>query len=535
VRRSFCVAAPFAAGAPAASRARRRWGPFVIAAAAFFGALACAAPEPRPVDAPLRIAVRSSRATRALSSLSYKGGFEPKTLVYENLVTRDEEGRIAPGLAQSWRFEKGGTECVFELRPNARFHDGSSVTAEAVRQHFLRWVGLPEHDWLPSNRHIVDVVAEGSHTLRVRMARPMALLGELCAINPCAVRAPATVDFEGEFVEPVGSGPFEWRGISPDGSVLHYSLRARPGLDGLPQSRIDLVRFVNEPADAPIDELLAGRIDAVFDGWRERIPRRRIAALRVDPRVKVVESLGSSVVWLSFKTESGPCASETLRKQIRAALDRDELVRVAESGHADPCDTLMSPTVRPWPRGGSVARPSPLPKKNDVPRLRLLVRLDSEQQGPLAEELIDQLKAANLQVVRVALRGEAYSQAVESGAFEMRLERSWGVPYDPDLTLYNRFGPPLPHIAAANPPLWGKDPAMTELVVQLSRQTDELERARLYSLLQQRVDSSAVVIPLYVPRRFAVVRADLPLPRLDHDLYRIDATSIAPATVVRQP
>lgn len=160
---------------------------------------ACTSPPPAPLDhlRPVRIAVRASESTREISTLSYKGGFETKTLVYETLVKRDAEGRIAPALAQSWRFEDGGKECVLELRRNARFHDGSPVTAEAVREHFQRWVGLPEHDWLSCNRHILAVRAEGPQTLRIVMDEPRALLPDLCAINPCGIRAPSTLDFEG--------------------------------------------------------------------------------------------------------------------------------------------------------------------------------------------------------------------------------------------------------------------------------------------------------------------------------------------------
>jgi ABC-type transport system substrate-binding protein len=186
-------------------------------------ASACSSPPKAPLDLlrPIRISVRASGSTREISTLSYKGGFEPKTLLYETLVKRDERGRIAPALAQSWRFEADGKECVLELRKNARFHDGSPVTAEAVRQHFQRWVGLPEHDWLSCNQHIVAVRAEGPQTLRIVMDEPRALLPDLCAINPCAVRAPSTLDFEGNFVKPIGSGPFVFESVEEDGSVLH--------------------------------------------------------------------------------------------------------------------------------------------------------------------------------------------------------------------------------------------------------------------------------------------------------------------------
>jgi ABC-type transport system substrate-binding protein len=499
-------------------------------------AAACAAP-PSKIDPsrPVRIAVRASESTKEISTLSYKGGFETKTLVYETLVKRDAEGRIAPCLAQSWRFEQDGRECVFELRVNARFHDGTPVTAEAVRQHFQRWVGLPEHDWLSCNRHILAVRAEGPRTLRIVMDEPRALLPDLCAINPCAVRGPATLDFEGNFVKPIGSGPFTWEGADEDGGVLHYALRQRPGKDGLAVSRIDLVRFVNEGPDVPIDQLLAGKLDMVADSWRERIPRERIAQLRANRRFEVVESAGSSVISVGFRTEGGPCADETLRKAIRNALDRKTLIERAELGYADPCFALAAPSERVWPISDRTVTPQPPPAKRRGAPLRLLARSDSDYQPALAKAIAEQLFRANMPTDVVLLHGEALSQALESGAFDLRIESTWGSPYDPDISLNFRFGPPLDHPSSDNPPVWGQDARITELVVESQREWDETRRAAIYAKIQERIDQIAILIPLYTPRRFAVLRADLPPPQLDPDLYRIDAASVAPATIVRQP
>ncbi|MFN0241393.1 MAG: ABC transporter substrate-binding protein [Planctomycetota bacterium] len=465
---------------------------------------------------------------REISSLSYKGGFEPKTFVYETLVRRDENGRIAPALAKSWRFENEGQECVLELRADARFHDGSPVTAEAVQEHFRRWVGLPEHDWLSCNQRIQRVRVEGARTLRIVMDEPHALLPELCAINPCAIRAPATLDFEGNFVKPVGSGPFAWEGMSEDGKVLHYALSQIPGQVGRAVSRVDLVRFGNEAADVPIDELLAGRIDVVVDGWRERIPRARIDELRANPKLRVLESPGSCLISLGFRTESGACADETLRKTIRGAIDRQELVQQVELGHADPSLSYSAPSIAIWPASTTRVDP-PRPKEIVRPALRLLARADSDFEPALARAIAMQLRRANLSTEVVLLRGEAFVRAVESGAFDMRIESTWGVPYDPDISLGARFGPPSSRRAAATPSIWGRDVRMTELVIAAQREWDEDRRARIYGAIQERIDEAALLVPLYAPRRFAVLRADLPPPVLDHDLYRIDAASIARA------
>ncbi len=54
------------------------------------------------------------------------------TLVFEGLVTYDENLEIAPALAKSWDVNNDGTVYTFHLQPDAVFHDGKPVTASDV-------------------------------------------------------------------------------------------------------------------------------------------------------------------------------------------------------------------------------------------------------------------------------------------------------------------------------------------------------------------------------------------------------------------
>lgn len=246
------------------------------------------------------------------------------------------------------------------------------------------------------------------------------------------------------------------------------------------------------------------------------------------------ESPGSCLISLGFRTESGACADEMLRKTIRGAIDRQELVQQVELGHADPSLSYSAPSIAIWPASTTRVDP-PRPKERVRPALRLLARADSDFQPALAHAIAMQLRLASRSTDVVLLRGEAFARAVESGAFDMRIESTWGVPYDPDISLGARFGPPLRRRAAATPSTSGRDARVTELVIAAQCEWDEVRRTRIYGAIQERIDEVALLVPLYAPRRFALLRADLPPPVLDHDLYRIDAASLARARVVQKP
>lgn len=54
-------------------------------------------------------------------------------LIYEGLITQNgETGELEPGIADSWEFSSDQRHLRFHLRPNARWSDGVSLTADDV-------------------------------------------------------------------------------------------------------------------------------------------------------------------------------------------------------------------------------------------------------------------------------------------------------------------------------------------------------------------------------------------------------------------
>jgi oligopeptide transport system substrate-binding protein len=60
------------------------------------------------------------------------------TNLFEGLVNFDEKGIFVPGVAKSWSANEDNTKYTFYLRDNARWSDGSNVTAEDFKYAWLR-------------------------------------------------------------------------------------------------------------------------------------------------------------------------------------------------------------------------------------------------------------------------------------------------------------------------------------------------------------------------------------------------------------
>jgi hypothetical protein len=99
--------------------------------------------------------------------------------VYETLIQADCMGRIVSGLAASWRFDDDGRTWIVTLRENARFSDGSPVTAIDVR---ASWTGNAAADELrpAASRLVESIVPVSAQVLAIRLRShrsdvPMAL------------------------------------------------------------------------------------------------------------------------------------------------------------------------------------------------------------------------------------------------------------------------------------------------------------------------------------------------------------------------
>src|SRR4029077_16012254 len=89
--------------------------------------------------------------------------------MFENLLTRDAKGELAPSLAERWQVLDGGKTWKFYLRKGVRFHHGAELTAEDVRFTFVTLAREGSANSLaPEFRLIKSMEVENPYTLTVR-------------------------------------------------------------------------------------------------------------------------------------------------------------------------------------------------------------------------------------------------------------------------------------------------------------------------------------------------------------------------------
>ncbi len=174
-------------------------------------------------------------------------------LVFSGLVRNGPSGTVVPDLAQRWSVDDKGRVWTFELREDARWHDGEPVTADDVvftieTLQDPEFVGPGATSWSE-----VTVRAVSPSVVSFSLKTPLGgfLQAATQPIAPAHLleEVPVTLLADHQFGrQPVGSGPFALATVDDDQAELIPAESAMPPIDAEP-----------DPSAAPTDSLTTAR------------------------------------------------------------------------------------------------------------------------------------------------------------------------------------------------------------------------------------------------------------------------------------
>jgi ABC-type transport system substrate-binding protein len=118
-----------------------------------------------------------------------------ESLVFEPLVTIDQDGMISPCLADSWEADTAQTAWTFHIRSGVVFHDGQPLLAQHVADSLAAALAP-----------VAETVALDSQTLAIYLREPTPLL--LRELTALPVFRNAAADWAGAEIAAVGTGPY---------------------------------------------------------------------------------------------------------------------------------------------------------------------------------------------------------------------------------------------------------------------------------------------------------------------------------------
>jgi peptide/nickel transport system substrate-binding protein len=250
--------------------------------------------------------------------------------VFEPLIMRDENQKLVPGLATSWKAIDDLT-WEFKLRKNVRFHDGSSFGADDVLFTLKRVPNVPNSpsSFATFTKPIIEAKATDPHTIIFKTATPHVLLpsdiASVMIVSRTIGEKATTEDFNSGKAT-VGTGPFKFAEYVPNQRVV---LRANYGYWG-GEGPWDKVTFkILTNAAARVAALLSGDVQLI-----ETVPTADIAQLAKDPKYSLSDKVSNRVIYvhLNQSTDSAPpFVTDKSGKPLEKNPFRDARVRKALS------------------------------------------------------------------------------------------------------------------------------------------------------------------------------------------------------------
>ena len=237
------------------------------------------------------------------------------------LVRPSKDGtRLEPGIAESWTVSPDGKEYSFKLRADAKFSDGTPVTAADVEFSLKRAAG-EKSEWGRFFRPITTYQVVDHHTIVMKLEKPFTPIINNLAMFSASILPAKLVEAQGDafFDKPIGSGPFalaSWaRGQKMElVKNPNYWEKGKPSIDG---ATLEIVPEDN----SRVLKLKAGELDAIIE-----VPFNQAASLKTDPSVTVGVAPVFRIDMVQINTTKKPFDDVRVRQAMNYAIDKQAMV-----------------------------------------------------------------------------------------------------------------------------------------------------------------------------------------------------------------
>ncbi|MFC9999990.1 ABC transporter substrate-binding protein [Nocardia sp. NPDC127526] len=256
--------------------------------------------------------------------------------VCERLMEVQPDLTTAPRLAAraDWVDD---THLVFTLRREARFHDGSPITADDVLWSMRRHA-RDEADESDEYTNVAGIEKTGDAQITVTMKQPDATFLQAMAGNGGVVWNPRVVQEQGDsFGTPSSpdacSGPYRLADWKPGTSVT--LVKAENYWDANRVAKVERIVFTWADQSAVVNSLMSGDADGAFLGE----PAAAVALRRAD-NVTLAQGPATNA-WSLLTTGRGPARDERVRQALSLSLNRAGITKAAFGGLAQPWKTPL--------------------------------------------------------------------------------------------------------------------------------------------------------------------------------------------------
>src|ERR1700740_2824592 len=281
--------------------------------------------------------------------------------VYEGLVTRDKELKIAPALAESWE-TLTPTQWRFHLRHNVKFHNGDPFTADDVifSAQRIRTTGSnflsnvpPDAKFVKVDDYTVDVMLDAPNPILISQWDGWYIMDKKwCEEHDAVAPTPASATTPSyAALHENGTGPFLIESHQPGVKTV---FKAFPDWWGKPEHNLKEIVFTPIAADATrVAALLSGEVDVVEPVPIQDIQRVNasgVATVLNGPELRTIflgmDQSRDELLYSSVKGKN-PFKDIRVREAFYKAIDIEAIKSRVMRGLSTPSALMIAPELYP--------------------------------------------------------------------------------------------------------------------------------------------------------------------------------------------
>lgn len=277
-------------------------------------------------------------------------GYSVMGAIYDPLVVRVEDGSMQPYLAESLSVNDDYTRYSLTLREGIKFHDGTDLNADVIKQAFDEYLSVPG-----------AITASAFDGVTMEVTGPLSFdyvleEGDAAWLDNIAGTAgfPFSVEAAKKFgddagANPVGTGPFKFESWTRDGQlkVVRNENYWRSDDQGNQLPYLDAIIWRPIPdEDTRLDSVASGDID-VMQTLRQSIVRG--ARELVDQGgYNSYERIGNNSGAGIINTMLPPFDDKRVRQALVYAVDQEQMIEVLGGTGITPPATQWFSEDSPW-------------------------------------------------------------------------------------------------------------------------------------------------------------------------------------------
>lgn len=493
------------------------------------GAVGCGKDVSSSADAAkTEIVYASTKDIMDINTHLYTGEMAAQNMVFESLVTINNDGEIEPCLATSWEISEDGLEYTFKLREDVTFTDEEKFNADAVKQNFDSVLSnFDRHAWLELVNQIdkTEVVDEYTFKMTLKKAYYPSLT-ELALTRPFRMISPKCF-IDGETKNGVNGYAGTGRFVLSEHEDDQYAVFTRNDNYWGDKAKVESVKWTVMPdTETMLLALENGEIDLIYGADGDQINADSYKNLIEIGEYETAQSNPTAARAILLNSASDITKDVKVRKALQHAADNGSIVEGVLNGLEKEADTLL-PTTTPYcdveqeiydynkdkaaklleEAGWKLESDGYRHKDGKLLELDFYYNSDNAQEGTISEYLQGNFKEVGVKLNVTGEETQSVKDRQKSGDFDLLYSLSWGTPYDPQSYISSWRQPAHGDYQAQvglDKKAW-LDQTITDVLVEVS---DE-KRARMYEEIFSYIADQAVYLPISYSTTKAVYSSKL--------------------------